>query len=447
MWYYSDYTEVNRDDRNDIFVSSPYSISRCKLTIIVGAMNHLIEIIKPYDLNMITLLLVVLFAVPLAAGAFMKFTREGLRAALYSLLDYVVLMLAIFLSYYLTRRIFFDHRGDVFQRIYAWIPDNVRTMLYGQDVLIYLTFGTLMLLSILLITRPFIAVVYKSILTPLADALFSLLSKEGALLRGITGMLVKLPGAAFSVLLVSLALNFFVYYFPSTLLSRNMNNSAIYQVLYHEVLCPVLNSNLAKRIPVILNDAFAQTLEQVTVKSTDTGEIRIYDPNAPSSARGVVIEYFNGVTLDEAVQSNPQIDATALQIVATASNGREKAYLIYKWISANICYDYDKAAQLAVDPRGIDSGAIVAFTERKGVCFDYSTLYISMCRAAGIKTRLVTGQAYSGTAWGDHAWNQVYIPEEDQWVNVDSTFGSNANYFDKADFYADHRYAEIQGEW
>ncbi|HBQ86719.1 MAG TPA: transglutaminase, partial [Syntrophomonas sp.] len=87
------------------------------------------------------------------------------------------------------------------------------------------------------------------------------------------------------------------------------------------------------------------------------------------------------------------------------------------------------------------------FNTRKGICFDYSCLYISMCRAAGLKVRLITGVAYSGTAWGDHAWNQVYSTEEGRWINVDTTFGSNGYYFDKPDFIADHRYPVVQGEW
>jgi transglutaminase-like putative cysteine protease len=71
-----------------------------------------------------------------------------------------------------------------------------------------------------------------------------------------------------------------------------------------------------------------------------------------------------------------------------------------------------------------------------------------MCRAAGLKVRLVTGLAYSGVAWGDHAWNEVYSTEEDRWINVDATFGSaGVNYFDKPDFSMDHSDAEVQGEW
>jgi transglutaminase-like putative cysteine protease len=95
----------------------------------------------------------------------------------------------------------------------------------------------------------------------------------------------------------------------------------------------------------------------------------------------------------------------------------------------------------------MNSGAVEAFNTRTGVCFDYASLYTAMCRAVGLKVRLLTGLGYDGLSWGDHAWNQVYIPEEDRWVNVDATFGTITNYFDKPDFHADHRDATVQGEW
>jgi transglutaminase-like putative cysteine protease len=71
-----------------------------------------------------------------------------------------------------------------------------------------------------------------------------------------------------------------------------------------------------------------------------------------------------------------------------------------------------------------------------------------MCRAVGVKVRFITGLGYSGVEWGDHAWNQVYDPAENRWINVDTTFGnSGKNYFDHAGFRADHQDGVIQGQW
>lgn len=71
-----------------------------------------------------------------------------------------------------------------------------------------------------------------------------------------------------------------------------------------------------------------------------------------------------------------------------------------------------------------------------------------MCRAAGLKARLVTGLGYSGVSWGNHAWNQVYDPAENRWINVDATFGSSGyDFFDTKDLSDVHKYGDIQEEW
>jgi len=43
-----------------------------------------------------------------------------------------------------------------------------------------------------------------------------------------------------------------------------------------------------------------------------------------------------------------------------------------------------------------------------------------------------------------HAWNEIYISEENKWIPVDSTFGASmrSNYFDNNDFYKDHEKLE-----
>lgn len=399
------------------------------------------------NVNPITIILVIVAAIPLITGMFMKFTRERVQLSLGSFFNNLIFILGVFGSIYLTRQIFFEHQEKLFAQIYNWIPLNLQTFLYGQDVFIYIVVVPLILILLWVIIGPLFSVLNRFILRPLADGMYKLLYRGGPLLRGVTGALVQVPRAAFSVLVVCLALNFFGYYFPTPTLSQALNNSSSYQKLYQNVLCPVLNSNLAKNIPVIVNNAFAQTVGRKISDSSNPGDTSSLDQSVKSVMKGRVIEYFNGVTLDTAVKSNAQIDHTAIALAGTEKDSQKKAYLIYQWITQNIRYDYDKASRLADNPSGIDSGSIVAFTNRKGVCFDFSSLYVSMCRAVGLKVRLVTGQAYSGTAWGDHAWNQVYLPEEDRWINVDSTFGINANYFNKADFVADHKYAEVQGEW
>jgi len=361
-------------------------------------------------------------------GAFTKFSREKIQFSLWSLCDGLEFILVLFLAIYLTRGIFFQHNPGLFAQIYNGIPEGIRILLFGQDILIYIVVVPLIIWLfrglIGLITHP----IYNAVLGPLANRLYKLLIIIGSGLGRIIGALAQIPRAAVLVFTSALLLNFYAYYFPAPRLTQMMSESSGYQLIYKNAVSPVLNSNLVQKIPVLVNDYFRQ--DEVS-----------------GSSKGRVITYFNGATLDEAVKSDSQIDATARQVVGSEQNSRQKAYLIYRWITHNIKYDDQKAAQLSQDSSGIDSGSIMAFNTRMGVCFDYASLYVSMCRAVGLKVRLVTGIGYSGSSWGDHAWNQVYVPKEGRWINVDPTFGTVNNYFDKPDFTVNHKHTKVQGEW
>ena len=93
-----------------------------------------------------------------------------------------------------------------------------------------------------------------------------------------------------------------------------------------------------------------------------------------------------------------------------------------------------------------ESGAICAFNTRTGVCFDKACLYVAMARAAGLKVRLISGEAFDGEKYVGHAWNQVYLKDENNWINVDTTFYEAGNYFD-SNLFNEHKVDSIVGEW
>jgi hypothetical protein len=160
-----------------------------------------------------------------------------------------------------------------------------------------------------------------------------------------------------------------------------------------------------------------------------------------------VIVYYNGVTLEDGIKSLPEIDKKAREIIGSAKTDREKAQRLYAWIGSNIKYDFNKAER-ALGPEGVtNSGAIEAWNTRSGICFDYACLYVSMSRAVGLGSRIITGDAYDGQNYGPHAWNQAYLEDDGIWINVDPTFYLSGDYFDNIDFNNDHLNAEIAGEW
>lgn len=159
------------------------------------------------------------------------------------------------------------------------------------------------------------------------------------------------------------------------------------------------------------------------------------------------IIYYNGVTLEQGIKSNSEIDKKAKEITAGDKTDREKAKSIYNWVGSNIKYDYNKADMVMSSNNVKNSGAIPAFEEREGICFDYACLYVAMCRAVGLDVKMVMGDAYNGEEYISHAWNEVYLKDENKWIKVDPTFYIAGNYFDNKNFDKDHRQKNIAGEW
>ena len=158
---------------------------------------------------------------------------------------------------------------------------------------------------------------------------------------------------------------------------------------------------------------------------------------------------YNGITIDEGIKSNENINNKAVELTKNATSDRERAKILYTWVGSNIKYDNDKAEKVLneSDTRKMpDSGAICAFENKSGICFDKACLYVAMSRAINLKVRLIGGQAFDGKQYVGHAWNQVYLNDENMWINVDSTFYDGGNYFD-SNLFKNHNVEEIAGEW
>lgn len=201
----------------------------------------------------------------------------------------------------------------------------------------------------------------------------------------------------------------------------------------------------SKRVEIFNNLNGYNSIERIIKNNKPVLSYEEFKDYLPNNAN--IIIYYNGVTLDEGIKSSEDIDKKALEITKGISHDKEKAKKIYAWVGSNISYDYDKAEK-ALSSDGIsNSGAIEAFTTRKGICFDYACLYIAMLRANDISVRLITGDAFDGTNFGPHAWNEVYLEDEDRWIKVDPTFYMAGDYFDNSGFDKDHVNSEIAGEW
>ncbi|MGN0145221.1 MAG: transglutaminase domain-containing protein [Clostridium sp.] len=175
--------------------------------------------------------------------------------------------------------------------------------------------------------------------------------------------------------------------------------------------------------------------------------INTFDEKSKGFINEIVI--YNGTTIEDGIRSDENINKKAAQLAKEGNTDREKAEILYEWIGSNIKYD-DKKAEIVLSGAEREdmpeSGARSAFDTRTGICFDKACLYVAMARAIGLKVRLISGEAFDGEKYVGHAWNQVYLKDENNWINVDTTFYGAGNYFD-SNLFNEHKVDSIAGEW
>lgn len=123
----------------------------------------------------------------------------------------------------------------------------------------------------------------------------------------------------------------------------------------------------------------------------------------------------------EIESDSPEIIALARSITQGASTDSEKSIRIYNWVSINIVYDLPKFVRMGKNDYSMPFGALSALQTRRGVCYDYSTLYAALGRASGVKVKVIAGNYHSGNQSLYHAWNEVYISELSSWISLDTS--------------------------
>jgi transglutaminase-like putative cysteine protease len=145
---------------------------------------------------------------------------------------------------------------------------------------------------------------------------------------------------------------------------------------------------------------------------------------------------WNGAELSERpphIGFTPEIRRQVAQIVGDETNPLAKVRKIYHWIDANIRYHAEE--EYCVIP----SFATACLSRRKGDCGIQSTLFITMCRVAGIPARWQSGWETKPAGWNMHDWTEVYIAPWG-WLPCDPSYGVQKSDDPKvADFYIGHQ--------
>lgn len=105
----------------------------------------------------------------------------------------------------------------------------------------------------------------------------------------------------------------------------------------------------------------------------------------------------------------------AYELTQNIKDDNEKIRVIYDYLINNFEYDYEKD-NLNYDYLP-DINKIMK--NKKGICYDISSLFAAMLRSVDIPTKLV--KSYGDKIKGYHAWNEVYLKDTGKWVTIDIT--------------------------
>lgn len=386
------------------------------------------------NINLVTAAIVLIMAMFIARGFVKRFSKDAMFFSIISTINSMLFFLSLAASLYVTKRIFFgEDDGSLYKWIYNILPSRVTSYLSDAGIVAYVIVSPLMLMLFFFILQ-YLRSLMDGILKSLSGWICTATEKGGGFLRIIAGVLIEGAKGVLVIVASSLIIGFLSIYYPGNIVADEANNSRLYNLVYDAAVSPIMESGFGQKIPVF----FWSSVEEIS-----NG---IY--NSKIINKSGTLQSMSLLRFQQESKSNDEIDKKAREIAGNEEDIEKKAYLLYRWIGTNIDYDWEKYKKIMNDTATDEKfGAINTFYARKGICEDYSNLFAAMARAVGLKVRVVVGQGYSGGAWGGHAWNEVYLPDDHKWIPLDTTWASYGNYFNNENFYDSHIFEAIVAEW
>lgn len=165
---------------------------------------------------------------------------------------------------------------------------------------------------------------------------------------------------------------------------------------------------------------------QVTRTIQVSGIKYIKDLSKTSGDYSSFSDYSKYTSASDKIESdNLAIIDKSKELFAGISNPYYKAKKAYEFVNSYMTYDQNNR----------NKGALSALQTSKGVCEDYSELFVALLRASGVPARIVTGYWVDGESFNNniangnnfrHAWAEYYLPEYG-WVVAEPT---NVYYYD-----------------
>lgn len=229
-------------------------------------------------------------------------------------------------------------------------------------------------------------------------------------LSRLGGAGIGLFTGAVRCLLLILALYVGIGLSPGSGLARYAEESPVYRESVESLIEPVAGSAVQDKLPVLT--------KAVTAEMNDILR-RKYE------------------IIDRDISGD--ISEAAAEIAGKGTSDEEKARLLYDWVGSRISYDYAKAENYEENGIWKEQTPQDTFDTRLGVCIDYARLYAVMARSQGLEVRVVTGRGYDGQGGsGPHAWNEVYLTEQQVWIPLDATWAKSGDWFNPPGFDSTH---------
>ncbi|MFH0869597.1 MAG: transglutaminase domain-containing protein [archaeon] len=157
-----------------------------------------------------------------------------------------------------------------------------------------------------------------------------------------------------------------------------------------------------------------------TAKLTTKNEFLKVTKKVPFPIKDLDPEIAGYLKPQEIIDVNDDIKSLASSLVKGDYDLFSATSKLAEWVEDNVEYNL---TSMTADASQKASWVMI---NRRGVCDELTSLFISMCRSVGIPARFVTGISYSNInlqndGWGPHGWAEVYFPGYG-WVPFDVTY-------------------------
>ncbi|WAH39091.1 transglutaminase domain-containing protein [Alicyclobacillus dauci] len=342
--------------------------------------------------NWITILLIAIIVGSMLYGAARGFGRES-HLVIWQLVSIATGLCALGVSWFLSQRIstFVLHQKTtnlphIIEQIFVAWQRSPRIAVWIAFFICYLILSSLF--------HRIIGLFIGGFPVRLPRPLF-----ESRLLGGALGAAMGVVRSAVVGAIVFLALQ----YVSLPALAKQAAASTPYQTLSHRIYEPWLKPFVARELPVLAQGALQPLSRNIDLFAVPSG------PDGQDS--GVLIV-------------PKQIADLSHQITHGISDPKAKAKALYEWEIHHVKYDWKKYDDYVYHGKWDQQSPLQTLQTGKGVCADYALLYADLAHASGLSVKIDEGIGGTAQNNGSHAWNEVYIPNENQWIMVDTTWGS-----------------------